>query len=216
MYKIYKGNVIYTERPDRFKIVKNGYIVVENGGEVKCVTDELQDEYSDSDIVDYGDKMLIPGFVDLHFHASQFTNIGLGFDKELIPWLNGYAFSEEARYKDIEYAKNRNVDMTAEENAWDNAYASLPQETKDAIAVSIKNGAKSHYKIESRFSRLLKKVKKKTFPKDYLLKQAMNCSKISQGWMKLDINFENPIDYLLWDNKLHLKDNKDYYCETYY
>ena len=48
--------------------------------------------------------MIIPGFVDLHTHASQFSIKGIGYDKELIPWLETYTFPEEAKFKDISYA----------------------------------------------------------------------------------------------------------------
>ena len=49
--------------------------------------------------------MIIPGFVDLHFHAPQLPNRGLGLDKELLPWLEEYTFPEEGKYNDIEYAE---------------------------------------------------------------------------------------------------------------
>ncbi len=41
---------------------------------------------------------------DLHAHASQFKNLGMAMDKELLPWLETYTFPEESNYKDIEYA----------------------------------------------------------------------------------------------------------------
>lgn len=49
--------------------------------------------------------MIIPSFVDLHFHVPQFPNRGLGLDKELLPWLEKYIFPEEGKYNDIEYAE---------------------------------------------------------------------------------------------------------------
>ncbi|WP_372450510.1 amidohydrolase family protein [Clostridium chauvoei] len=56
----------------------------------------------------------MPGFIDLHFDAPQFANLGLGLDKELIPWLKNYAFPEEAKFKDVNYAKNIYINVIKE------------------------------------------------------------------------------------------------------
>lgn len=102
--KIYKGHIMFTETQDKFTVLENGYIVVEDG-KVKGTYCSLPEEYKNSDITDYGDKLLIPGFVDTHLHAPQFSNRGLGLDKELLPWLETYTFPEEAKFADIGYAK---------------------------------------------------------------------------------------------------------------
>eukprot|EP00128_Syssomonas_multiformis_P000886 Colp12_sorted_trinity150504_noHs@21336 len=57
-------------------------------------------------------KFLIPGFVDVHCHAPQYAFTGTGLDLPLLDWLNKYTFPTEARFKEIEYAKqiyNRSV-----------------------------------------------------------------------------------------------------------
>ena len=48
--------------------------------------------------MDFGDKLLIPAFNDLHIHAPQYRNMGLALDLELLPWLNTYTFPEETKY----------------------------------------------------------------------------------------------------------------------
>ncbi|HEX9025996.1 MAG TPA: guanine deaminase, partial [Clostridium sp.] len=63
------------------------------------------EKYKNIKIEDYGDNLIIPGFVDLHTHAPQFAIKGIGYDKELIPWLETYTFPEEAKFEDISYAK---------------------------------------------------------------------------------------------------------------
>ena len=102
--KAYKGNILFTETIDKFTILEAGYLVVD-GKEVKGTFETLPSEYSDIDVVDYGDKMIIPGFVDTHLHAPQFANRGLGLDKELLPWLETYTFPEESKFADPEYAR---------------------------------------------------------------------------------------------------------------
>ncbi|MBO8158978.1 guanine deaminase [Thermosyntropha sp.] len=102
--KVYKGHIVFTPEFGKYEIIENGYIVVE-GGRVKGTYQTLPAEYQNLEVMDYGDKMIIPGFVDLHFHAPQFVNRGLGLDKELLPWLETYTFPEESKYKDLEYAE---------------------------------------------------------------------------------------------------------------
>lgn len=101
---VFKGDIIHTVDMDGFTIHQDSYIIVEEGKVVK-ISKNLEDIYKDYDLVDYTGKLIIPGFVDLHYHAPQYPNIGLGMDKELIPWLNTYTFPEEAKYSDLDYSK---------------------------------------------------------------------------------------------------------------
>lgn len=112
-----KGNIIFTRDFGKYEIIENGYVVVE-GKHVKVVCEELTEEFRDITVKDYGNSMIIPGFVDLHLHAPQFANLGLGLDKELMPWLELYTFPEEAKYIDINYAKE--VYATLIKELWKN------------------------------------------------------------------------------------------------
>lgn len=102
--QVFKGNIIFTPTKDKFEIHENSYIVV-NGGKVVKISKELDNSYKDLPIKDFGDSLIIPGFADIHLHAPQYPNRGLGMDDELIPWLNNYTFPEEGRYKGLEYSK---------------------------------------------------------------------------------------------------------------
>jgi guanine deaminase len=103
--KIFKGNILFTQTPESFTIIKGGYITVVDG-KVDSVYEDLPQRYNNCEIIDYGDKLIIPGMNDLHCHASQFRNLGLAMNKELIPWLNDYTFPEEGNFKDIDYSKS--------------------------------------------------------------------------------------------------------------
>ncbi|MDF2473923.1 MAG: amidohydrolase, partial [Anaerocolumna sp.] len=104
MEKIIKGNIIYTKDKDQFELFENGYIIVEEG-KVKLVTNEIPELYQNVPIEDMGNQLIIPGFVDLHVHGSQWINTGIGYSKELIPWLNEYTFPLESNFRDLDYAK---------------------------------------------------------------------------------------------------------------
>ncbi len=99
-----KGNIIYAREFGKLEVLNGGYVVVE-GKYVKGTYRELPSMYNNIRIIDYEDKIIIPGFVDIHVHAPQYANLGLGLDKELMPWLQAYTFPEESKYFDMDYAK---------------------------------------------------------------------------------------------------------------
>jgi guanine deaminase len=105
MAKAYQGHILYTKNPNRFEIYENGAVIVEDGKVVE-VLKTLPENQETLEIFNMGDRLIIPGFVDLHFHAPQFPNLGLGLDKELLPWLEDYTFPEEAKYSDLDYAES--------------------------------------------------------------------------------------------------------------
>ncbi len=104
--KIYRANIIYTPTPGKLEIIPHGYIVVKSNGLVDGVYKELPENMDwRRQVMDFGDKILIPAFNDLHVHAPQYRNMGLALDLELLPWLNTYTFPEETKYADPDYAR---------------------------------------------------------------------------------------------------------------
>jgi guanine deaminase len=52
---------------------------------------------------DYGDALILPGFIDAHIHFPQYRMLAApGVD--LLDWLNRFTFAEEARYADGAHA----------------------------------------------------------------------------------------------------------------
>lgn len=90
---------------NKFDLYEDSYLVV-NNDLVEGVFSSLPQEYKDEKIEDYKGKLIIPGLIDLHVHAPQYTFRGLGMDLELIEWLNANTFPEEAKYIDDKYALN--------------------------------------------------------------------------------------------------------------
>lgn len=101
---VLKGDIVFASSKDKLDIYEDSYIVVEDGKVLK-ITKELEESYKDYPFEDYTNKLIIPGFSDIHLHAPQYPNRGLGLDKELIPWLQTYTFPEEEKYHDLEYSK---------------------------------------------------------------------------------------------------------------
>ena len=50
-------------------------------------------------------QVVLPGFVDLHVHAPQYPQLGLALDEPLEVWLGKYTFPLEARYADLDFAR---------------------------------------------------------------------------------------------------------------
>ena len=63
----------------------------------------LRQAFPQAQVVDYGDKLIIAGFVDAHMHYPQTAMIA-SWGKQLIDWLNTYTFPEESRFHDAVYA----------------------------------------------------------------------------------------------------------------
>lgn len=101
---IIKGDIAYAPTREKIETHKDSHIIIKDGKVVK-ICQQLEETYKDYPVIDYTGKLIIPGFVDLHLHAPQYPNRGLGLDKELIPWLNHYTFPEEGKYSDLEYAE---------------------------------------------------------------------------------------------------------------
>ena len=108
-----RGNLCWCVETNRIETMEHGYLVCEHGI-CKGVFQELPAMYADISVQDYGENIIIPGLVDLHLHAPQFTFRGLGMDMELLEWLNTNTFPEEAKYADLAYAKKA-YELFAEE-----------------------------------------------------------------------------------------------------
>lgn len=99
-----KGNIVYSEKLEALEIRENQYLICEHGIS-RGIYDVLPEQWKHIEVRDYGDSIIIPGLVDLHLHAPQYTYRGMGMDRELLDWLNTYTFPEEGKYKDSEYAR---------------------------------------------------------------------------------------------------------------
>lgn len=110
---VMKGNICYSTGNRELRVVENGYAVCKDGI-CEGVYEKLPECYQAFPFYDYTDKLIIPGFTDLHVHAPQYSFRGLGMDLELLDWLNTHTFVEEAKYQEHTYAEKA-YDIFAED-----------------------------------------------------------------------------------------------------
>ena len=67
-----KGTIITSETKDKLKIEENSYVICENGIS-KGIFKELPEQYEQIEVRDMGERLIIPGLVDLHLHAPQYA-----------------------------------------------------------------------------------------------------------------------------------------------
>ncbi|MBR2578383.1 MAG: amidohydrolase family protein [Erysipelotrichaceae bacterium] len=101
---VYKANMISSRNYDELDVYEDSYLV-EKDGMIEYVGKELPDEYQKEKTVDCGNRIMIPAFSDLHIHACQYVERGVGMDRLLFDWLNSFTFPQEAGFKDIGYAR---------------------------------------------------------------------------------------------------------------
>lgn len=92
MTQVLRGNIIQAPRLGELDIREHGYLVLEDGV-VQGVYDALPQALASAPITDYGDRLIMQSFVDMHLHAPQYPMLGMGMDLPLLDWLNTYALS---------------------------------------------------------------------------------------------------------------------------
>lgn len=95
----------FRDGPQAVRIDSRGAVLVEDG-RIAAVgpRERLSREAPQAQIIDHGDALISPGFVDAHVHYPQ-TAIIASWGKRLIDWLNSYTFPEEMRFSDPAYAR---------------------------------------------------------------------------------------------------------------
>lgn len=104
MTAILRGNLIHAPAFGRLETIPGGYLILEDGV-LEEISPVLPERYAACPVTDYGDKLIMPSFADLHLHAPQYPMLGMGMDLPLLEWLNAYTFRTEARFEDEDYAR---------------------------------------------------------------------------------------------------------------
>lgn len=112
MPKLYRAQIFHTPRnPFRdegaLEHFKDGALVVE-GDTIRAVGDyaDLAPKHPGTEVVDFQDAFLFPGFIDTHVHYPQIPVIG-AMGLRLLEWLATRTLPEEACFADPEYARTQ-------------------------------------------------------------------------------------------------------------
>ena len=100
---VLRGDLCYSLDPQTLCAVPDGYLVCVEGRSAGVFA-ALPERYSALPQLDFRGKLIVPGLVDLHAHAPQYTYRALGMDLELLEWLERHTFPAEARYADLDFA----------------------------------------------------------------------------------------------------------------
>ncbi len=88
-----------------WELFEHGALVVEDG-HIAWVGDRhaVPARHRGGAVLDYGDRLIVPGFVDCHVHYSQ-VDVIASYGKQLLDWLQTYVFPVEAQFGDADHAR---------------------------------------------------------------------------------------------------------------
>ena len=104
MKQVLRGNIVHAPRMGQLDILEHGCMVLEDGV-ITGLYNELPQGAEDAEVRDFGDRIIMQSFADMHLHAPQYPMLGMGMDLPLLDWLNTYTFPTEARFADGDYAR---------------------------------------------------------------------------------------------------------------
>ena len=106
MIRIVRGQTIsFGPAPDDVHHLERGAIAIGADGRIAWTGHHarLPEQYRSAPADDYGDCLIMPGFIDAHIHFPQYRMLAAP-GKDLLDWLTRFTFPEESRYADAAYA----------------------------------------------------------------------------------------------------------------
>lgn len=148
MKKIYKSLVINPVSEEKVEIYNPGYLVVCEGKILSLTNKDPSSDYKGSELVNFENKIILPGLIDTHLHLPQYSFLGKGTDLELLEWLETLTFPSEARFSDPEYARNITEkffdDLIAHGTTTASIYTTIHEQATDiAFSMADKKGMRA-------------------------------------------------------------------------
>lgn len=103
---LFLGHIVSPVDARKYSDIKDGAMVVDGDGTIVFVggSKDCSKRFPTvSQTYDFQNKLIVPGFVDMHLHLPQVTETGKS-GEHLMGWLEKYIFPSEARFADTEYA----------------------------------------------------------------------------------------------------------------
>ena len=102
--KLLKGSIIHAPALETLETIENGALLLDDDGTIREVLHEAPADF-DGRVYDCSGQLIMQSFADMHLHAPQFPNVGMGMDLPLLDWLKTYTFPVEAKFADLDYAR---------------------------------------------------------------------------------------------------------------
>lgn len=120
----YRGRIFYFKDSSTFKsipyskevdkglhehiycYIEDGILIVDENGKIFAVGQyaDMKKELEGISVVNYQGKLITPGFIDTHNHATQ-SAVVAAYGEKLLEWLNNYVFPAESNYKDQRHTR---------------------------------------------------------------------------------------------------------------
>uniref|UniRef100_A0A8C8E1Y3 Guanine deaminase n=1 Tax=Oryzias sinensis TaxID=183150 RepID=A0A8C8E1Y3_9TELE len=110
---VFRGTFIHSTPETALQVLEDALLGVDTAGKISFIGKgenllELSQKFgfNPSDVNQLAQhEFFMPGMIDTHIHASQYSYAGTALDMPLLQWLNTYTFPVESHFKDLEFAK---------------------------------------------------------------------------------------------------------------
>ncbi|EXJ60570.1 hypothetical protein A1O7_04723 [Cladophialophora yegresii CBS 114405] len=117
----YYGTLIHSISPSKLEILQDAVVVVDGNGRISLISPHFSVEGGQGlqemipKLLKQPDarvrvttlkphQFIVPGFIDTHVHAPQFSMRGLGQGLHILDWLDQVTFPHESRFNNNDYA----------------------------------------------------------------------------------------------------------------
>ena len=108
---VFHGTVIHSVSLVELEILQSAALIIDSNGRIIAFHKNIA--HDDAALQVPGSRFhrlgpgsfIIPGFIDTHNHAPQWSMRGLGQGLHILDWLDQVTFPHEARFSDAKYAK---------------------------------------------------------------------------------------------------------------
>lgn len=99
-----RGDFVHAPLRGAVEVLEDAVLSVGDDGRISAIGRAADGVPAGTVTVPEG-RLVIPGLVDLHVHAPQYPQLGQALDVPLEVWLEKYTFPLEAKYADLEFAR---------------------------------------------------------------------------------------------------------------
>ena len=89
-----------------YEYFEDGLLIIENGkvAQIGHAADLLPRQPAGTEVIEYQDALITPGFIDTHIHYPQ-TGMIASYGEQLLDWLDTYTFPTERAFADPAHAR---------------------------------------------------------------------------------------------------------------